>query len=154
MNSMKLKIHNNPDQTFYAVKDNGDNSYQIEDTGPRIRESEDFNNDDLEFWAEEKELLDDDDYYLEDGSLNFDSLRAAKQYEEDEHPSDHDLPSGRAFLYFEGIAIPEEINIEFIEGFHPGDNSVAVIAPNYQALVELQQYLEKIGEKINFQVKQ
>jgi len=150
---MELKSYENPDMTFFAVKDDWDNSYQIKDMGPRIRESDNFNTDDLEFWAGMKGLIEDDYYYLEDGSLDFDKLRDAKQYEEEENPSDHELPSGRAFLYFEDIGIPEEINIEFVEGFHPGDNSIAVIAPGFQALVELQKYLEKIGKKINFQIK-
>ncbi len=148
---MELKIYENPDHTFYAIKDDSDNSFNINDSGGFIRESDDMDNDDLLLWAEITGIIDDDEYYLENEELDYEELRQAKRNREEVDTESY--PGGRAFLIcFGDYIIPGEIAVDMIEGWQPGDNGIYFIAHNYQALVKLQQHMEKSGKKINFKI--
>lgn len=148
---MELKIYENPDHTLYAIK-NDDANYFIETDGGFIRESDNMNNNDLLSWAEFEDISS-DEYCDGNRDVNYEELRKIKEARDDVDYLSY--PGGRAYMVcFDYDLIPDEIPVDFVEGMHPGDNAVYFIARNYEALVKLQDYIEEIGKKINFEIKQ
>lgn len=120
-------------------------------------ETDDMSDDEIEVWATEYGLLDDEEddeayYHNEDGSLDIDSLRAARREDEDENPSVETTPAGRAFQFFEEQCIdcPDDIEIDLIDSDHPGDNSYGVTVHGIDSIIKLQTFLFKKGVKVNF----
>ena len=66
---------------------------------------------------------------------------------------EEDYPSGRAYLWFvDKPRIPEYIEVYALSGVSPGSNWSGVQVHSYDALLQLQNWLEEIGYKVNFDI--
>jgi len=155
----KLTSYQSPNESFYAKQDEfNDNEYLIEDGEELIYdEINEIDDDELLEWAAGDELLSEEEgHLLDDGKVNYDSLREAwisyKKREQEENPSSYFYPSGRAFIWFDGqnFNFPKDIKIEYLDGLHPGDDSQHVYVYSYESLVKLQTFLYEKGLKVNF----
>ena len=162
MENLKLILFEDAEISFYATKyDSSEEEYTLELGDEFIYdEPEELDDDEIEEWAKDYGYLDEDaGYILEDGSIDFDSLRSSKiehdKSWQDEYPSTTASPVGRAFYYFEkaGFTYPEDIKISIIDGIHPGNDWQGVIVKGYESLIRLQSFLFKQNIKVNFEIK-
>jgi hypothetical protein len=105
-------------------------------------------------WAEENGYLEDPDYLLPDGSPDIERLKESK-FDADvqifnEYPPAYATPSGRAYSWFEKLAIKFPKGIELIDGPYPGNDWQGVVVLNHETLILLQKFLEDNGSKVNF----
>ena len=162
MDNLKLIDYEDAEISFYAINYySSEEEYSLEEGDEFIYdEPEELDNDEIKEWAKEYGYLDKDaGYILEDGSIDFDSLRSRKieldQIWQDEYPSTTASPAGRAFHYFEnkGFKYPDDIKISIIDGIHPGNDWQGVIVKGYDSLIRLQSFLIKSNIKVNFEMK-
>ena len=162
MENLKLLEYADADVSFYAIKyDTAEEEYTLEEGDEFIYdEPEELDDDEILEWAEDYGYLDQDaGYVLEDGSIDFKSLRESKLEEDlrwqEEYPSTTASPSGRAFHYFQntGFTYPEEIKIAIVDGIHPGNDWQGVIVKGYDSLINLQAFLFSKNIKVNFEIK-
>ena len=162
MDNLKLIEFADAEITFNANKyDSSEEEYTLEEGDEFIYdELEELDDDEILEWAKDYGYLDQDaGYVLEDGSIDFKSLRESKiemdlRWQE-EYPSTTASPSGRAFYYFKntGFTYPEDIKISIIDGIHPGNDWQGVIVKGYESLINLQSFLFSKNIKVNFDIK-
>jgi len=161
MENPKLIEYPDAEMSFFAVQyDSSKEEYTLEEGDEFIYdEPEELDDDEITEWAKEYGYLNEEEgYILEDGSIDFDSLRSTKidqdQRWQEEYPPTNASPAGRAFSYFEntGFTYPEDVKISFIDGIHPGNDWQGVIVKGYDSLVRLQAFLMKNNCKVNFEI--
>ncbi len=154
---MKLKIFEEPDESFFAVKNDPDkDEYNLEEGDHFILGYEIVDDQELKQWAWIKGRFIENhgletapaapDYKkLGETFLKFEALTYLPAWT---------YPSGRAFLAFESIKsdIPTEIELSIIAGLNPENNWHGVIINGHDSLVKLQSFLEEHDMKINFEV--
>ncbi|MFN5422502.1 MAG: hypothetical protein ACK5AO_04480 [bacterium] len=146
-----LQTFENPDETFNVVPyDSG--IFNLEMGDVYFYASEDMSDEEIIEWGEDQGYLDneEDGYMDEDGNPMVDSLRDLKRSHEEDYLPTHATPSGRAFLYFEEIDLPESIKVQVVDGLYPGNDWQGVIIESKDQLVLLQEYLLEKGIKVNF----
>jgi hypothetical protein len=162
MDNLRLIEYEDAEISFYAIKyDSSEEEYTLEEGDEfEYDEPEELDDDEIKEWAKEYGYLDEDEgYILEDGSIDFESLRECKikvdQSWQEEYPSTTASPAGRAFNYFEnkGFEYPDDIKISIIDGIHPGNDWQGVIVKLYDSLIRLQSFLIKSNIKVNFEIK-
>lgn len=165
MDNLKLLEYADADVSFYAIKyDTAEEEYTLEEGDEFIYdEPEELEDNEILKWAIENGYFEidalDSGYILEDGSIDFKSLRQSKLEEDmrwqEEYPSTTASPSGRAFHYFQntGFTYPEEIKIAIVDGIHPGNDWQGVIVKGYDSLIRLQAFLFSKNIKVNFKIK-
>lgn len=149
----KLKVYEDSGIEFNVSNSNDELNIEMGDDFI-ILDDDDCSDDDVLEWAEENEYLDDDTFLLEDGSPDIDALRELKQEDDTntylENPPIYATPSGRAYQWFENLEFGIPNGIDMIDGYHPGNNSYGVAVKNIEVLVQIQQFLEENGMKVNF----
>ena len=153
---MKLKIFSEPDESFFAIKNDPDkNEYNLED-GDHFILGYDIV-DDLELrqwtWSQGK-LVKQDGKELIPADIDYEKLGETFQKFENLSLPAWTYPSGRAFLAFESIKsdLPTDISISIIAGINPENNWHGVIINGTESLVKLQSFLEANDMKVNFEV--
>ena len=141
----KLTSYQSPNESFYAKQDEfNDNEYLIEDGEELIYdEINEIDDDELLEWAEGDELLSEEEgHLLDDGKVNYDSLREAwisyKKREQEENPSSYFYPSGRAFIWFDGqnFNFPKDIKANEKILVNDGKLILKVLETNNKNLVK------------------
>jgi hypothetical protein len=165
MENLKLIEYADADLSFYAIKyDTAEEEYTLEEGDEFIYdEPEELDDDEILEWAKQNGYFDIDDngfeYVLEDGSIDFKSLRESKMEEDlrwqEEYPSTTASPSGRALHYFQntGFTYSDDTKISIIDGIHPGNDWQGVIVKGYDSLISLQSFLFSKNIKVNFEIK-
>jgi hypothetical protein len=165
MENLKLLEYADADVSFYAIKyDTAEEEYTLEKGVEFIYdEPEELDDDEILEWAIANGYFEidalDSGYVLEDGSIDFKSLRESKMEEDlrwqEEYPSTTASPCGRAFYYFQntGFTYPEEIKIAIIDGIHPGNDWQGVIVKGYDSLIRLQSFLLSKNIRVNFEIR-
>ena len=146
-----LLIFEDPDQNINAFDYCKNEEYNLEIGDDIIYESDDMTDEEIIEWAEDNCYLEAEEGYIEeDGNPYVELLRRLKRSNEDDYPPTYATPSGRAFIFFEKIDFPEEIDINIIDGYHPGNDWQGVIVKGLQNLIDLQKHLYENGSKVNF----
>jgi len=161
MENLKLMEYEDAEESFYAVTYDSSEEFTLEEGDEFIYdEPDELDDEEITEWAKEYGYLDEDaGFVLEDGSIDFDSLRDCKidhdKSWQEEYPPTSASPAGRAFIYFEnlGVNYPKDIKISFVDGIHPGSDWQGVIVKGYDSLVSLQSFLLTKGFKVNFEIK-
>jgi hypothetical protein len=150
----KLEIYEKPSVTFTLESyDREPHLFTLLEGDEVFYDSDDMNDEELEEWAREREMLSIEQGGLdEDGEISHESIREYVRQEEEEFPNAYNTPTGRAWLYFSNLPfrIPRENGVKLIEGYHPGDNSQVVEIKGWENLIKIQQFLRVNGEKVNF----
>ncbi len=156
----ELNSYKEADNTFYVRKNGSDDSFILEvdiDFEPYERYEGEWDDEDMKEWAKDNEYLSEDAGYLkDDGSIDYESLRETRWDEEEaiynQSPPSYATPSGRAFLWFEDLefSIPEDIELNLIDGYSPGNDWQAVMVKGVDSLIRLQDFLVDNGLKVNF----
>lgn len=158
-----LQDYQDPDISFYAVKFyKSEDEFNLQLGEEYIEESESMDDNEIIQWAKGAGYLNDEDwakeegYINEDGSIEIESLRDRKRNWEQDYPSTSASPAGRAFLWFihKRFSFPEDLNLKFVEGLHPGSDWQGVVVNGYDSLIELQSFLLNTGIKVNFEFKE
>ncbi len=146
-----LLIFDDPEQNINAVDYSNDEEYNLEIGDDINYESDDMTDEEIIEWAEDNSYLGAEEGYIdEDGNPYVESLRRLKRSNEDDYLPTYVTPSGRAFLFFEKFDFPEEIDINIIDGYHPGNDWQGVIVKGLQNLIDLQKHLYENGSRVNF----
>jgi hypothetical protein len=149
-----LLIFEDPDQNINAVDYSNIEEYSLEIGDDIIYESDDMTDEEIIEWAEDNSYLEEEEGYIdEEGNPYVESLRRLKRSNEDDYPPTYATPSGRAFLFFQEFDFPEEIDINFIDGYHPGNDWQGVIVKGLKNLINLQNHLHENGSRVNFIIK-
>ena len=157
---MNLTYFENPEITFLA-RDNGDYTFSLEYGDDIIVDVEPATDFELIEWAEQEDLLNPEEGYVnENSSINYDALRKVK-YERDlelfhESPPSFATPCGRAFLWFNSleIEIPKTLGVWLMDGYHPGNDSQGVVVDSANELYQLQAFLLENDLRVNFEITQ
>lgn len=159
MNNWGLINFDDSDATFnLIVHDLSEDEFTLEE-GEYVLfdEPEELNDTEIIEWANKNELLGArSDYFLEDGRINFDSLR--KLHKNDylerlsQYPATFTSPSSRAFMFFEdlGFDFPHDIDISVIDGDSPSHDWQGVVVNGISSVVKLQLFLLENNIKVNF----
>ena len=148
-----------PDESFFAVEYGSTGHEYILEEGDEFiaEEQEELDDDQIAEWANDLGYLyEDNEYILEDGTLDYDSLRGKREYdyelELEEGGGSYSSPSNRAFLWFDSkrYKYPSELKIEIVNGAHPGNDWQGVIVKDYNSLVQLQSFLLAKRCKVRF----
>lgn len=154
---MKLKIFNDPDESFYAIKlDPAKDEYNLEEGDQFIYGYEIVDKADFIHWIWSKGVLINTEAQPEEGApVDYTMLgETFAKFEKLTYMPAWTYPSGRAFLAFESIKsdIPKQIDISIIAGLNESNNWHGVIIKGYDSLVNLQSFLEGHEMKVNFDV--
>lgn len=79
--------------------------------------------------------------------------RSSYRAMEERFPRPQTYPAGRAYQYFSGLRLPEEIKVWLLTQEEPGSSLVGVAAENDNALFRFQEYMYSLSYKINFRLK-
>ncbi len=160
METKKLIVFNDPDDSFYATKRYSHSDEYCLTSGTDYHSELEFMDDsDLKTWAldrcenDEKEFR--ESYVKDDGSIDYERIKSNFKQLERDYPPAWTSPEGRAFEWFENsdLDFPDHIKMDLIEGFAPGQDGYAVVVYDYESLVNLQSFLNQHLIKINFIVK-
>jgi hypothetical protein len=148
-----LQLEEGEDFYWYLESDSGDEEYDKE-----FDEYLDYLLDESEEkviqWAEEFNYFDDDEFLLEDNSINIEALRRKKiSYASNyylENPPICATPSGRAYAWFKDLSFDLPECIQVYKGGHMLNDFYDVKLKNYDCLIQLQELLESHGLYVNF----
>lgn len=153
---VKLKLFEKADYEFIAEVLDEEISLKL---GTEFFSEADMMTDkELVEWATDYGLFEDDDengdssFRNEDGSPDIEFIREYKAEKEADSPMIWSSPEGRAFQFFEENCLdcPDDIEIDLIDSYSPGDNSYGVVVNGMESLIKLQDYLLEKGLKVNF----
>ncbi len=154
---MKLKIFSEPDESFFAIKNDPDkNEFNLEEGDHFILGYEIVDELELRQWTwSQGKLVKNDGQELIPVDIDYEKLAEIfLKFEKFTYLPAWTYPSGRAFLAFESIKsdLPTDIRISIIAGISPGNNWHGVIINGTESLVKLQSFLEANDMKVNFEV--
>ncbi len=156
---MELKIFNEPDESFYAIKlDPSKEEYNLEEGDQVIFGYEITDEAEKKHWAWANTNPANQEAEQEIAiAENFDSLnKTFRNFENLTYLPAWTYPSGRAFLAFNSIRseLPPDVDLSIIAGLHSENNWHGVIVKGFDSLVKLQYFLEENDMKVNFEVTQ
>ena len=141
-----------PDIVLRLIPKDTKECFSVEQGVDFIFPSDEMSQEDLIEYARQHDLLGEDyDYFLEDGSFNYESLRDDIRVQEEDYPSTMSSPNGRAFDFLYGFAFPKDIRISLIDGDAPGRDYQGVEITGLDSIVALQRFLEAEGYEVNFE---
>lgn len=154
--NVKLKLFEKADYEFIAEVLDEEISLKL--GTDFFSEADMMTDEELVEWATDYGLFEDDDdngdsfYRNEDGSPNIESIREYKAEQEADSPMIWSSPEGRAYQFFEENCIdcPDDIEMDLIDSYFPGDNSYGVVVNGMESLIKLQDFLLAKGLKVNF----
>jgi hypothetical protein len=153
---MELKIFNEPDESFFAIKNDPDkDEYNLEEGDHFILGYEIADDQERKQWVWSHGRLVKNDGLETPIAIDFNKMSEAFiKFEKLTYLPAWTYPSGRAFLAFESIKsdIPSDIKLSIIAGINPENNWHGVIISGYNSLVQLQSFLEIHDMKVNFEV--
>ena len=154
---MKLKIFEEPDESFFAVKIDPDkDEYNLEEGDNFMLGYEIIDDQELKQWAWTKgKFVENHGQKIAVSASDYKSLgEVFRKFETLTYMPTWTYPSGRAFLAFESIKsdIPMEIDLSIIAGLNPDNNWHGVIINGFDSLVKLQSFLEENDMKVNFEI--
>ena len=154
---MKLKTFDEPDENFFAIKNDPDkDEYNLEEGDHFILGYEIADDQELKQWTWcQGKIVKHDGIETIPVGTDYNKLgEIFLKFEKLTYLPTWTYPSGRAFLAFESIKsdIPSDIDLSIIAGINPGNNWHGVIINGLDSLVKLQSFLEANDMKVNFEV--
>jgi len=154
---MKLKTFDEPDESFFAIKNDPDkDEYNLEEGDHFILGYEIADDQELKQWTwSQGTIVKHDGIDIIPAAIDYNKLgEIFLKFEKLTYLPVWTYPSGRAFLAFESIKsdIPSDIDLSIIAGINPENNWHGVIINGLGSLVKLQSFLEANDMKVNFEV--
>lgn len=125
-------------QFYIRQADGGD--FYLELGDETLFETDLMSSEELLLWAEENELLD----------ISIEEIKIIKNRQDEENGNIISSPASRAYEFFQDelhVKLPKELEIEFLEGFVPGNDCHLVILRDMTKIDQLKYFLN--DQKLN-----